>query len=88
MANKEIIEALQEYFSPNGENKRFFDATQIPRICNDINNIQEYIKEIKETLKDGSNKYASKLTEKIVYGGISFVLLAVLSAIVYLVIKK
>ena len=35
---------LQEYFSPNGENKKFFDATQIPRICNDIREINETLK--------------------------------------------
>ena len=48
MTEQEIIQlikrSLQEYFSPNGENKKFFDATQIPRICNDI-------REIKDTLK-------------------------------------
>lgn len=35
-----IKQGLNEYFSPNGDNKRFFDATQIPRICNDIAGIR------------------------------------------------
>ena len=45
MTEQEIIQllkkSLQEYFSPNGENKRFFDATQIPRVCDNIEKLRQ-----------------------------------------------
>ena len=86
MNKDELKQGLQEYFSPNGENKRFFDATQIPRICQDIKGIHESINEVKDVIKDGNSKYASKLTEKIVYGAVAMILIAVLSALIYLVV--
>ena len=39
-------------------------------------------------VKKNDEKYASKLTQKIVYSMVAFILMAVLSSIIYLVIKK
>jgi len=47
MTKQEIIkqfkQVLREYFSPDGENKKFFDSSQIPRICSDIAGIRKSI---------------------------------------------
>jgi len=40
MTKEEFKQTLQEYFSPNGENRKFFDATQIPRVCDNIESLR------------------------------------------------
>ena len=40
MTKDEIKQALQEWFSPNGENRKFFDATQIPRVCENLEKLR------------------------------------------------
>lgn len=82
MTTQDIKKALQEYFSPNGENKRFFDATQIHRICEDIKGIHESIKGIQESTADLG------LIRKVVYGAIGMILVAFFTSVIYLVIKK
>lgn len=59
---KDLLEALHDYFNPKEENgeRRFFDATQIPRICEDI----RFIK------KDVS------LLKRIIFGAIALILTA------------
>jgi hypothetical protein len=44
--------------------------------------------QIMVALKDIKDNAASKLTEKIVYGAVMIILVAVFSAVIYLVIKR
>ena len=46
---KLIAEALDEYFNPPEKDspRKFFDATQIPRICEDIRGIKKDLSLIK-----------------------------------------
>ena len=58
-------------------------------ISNKITSLEITIAGLPEKMvKRNDEKYASKLTQKIVYGMVAFILMAVLSAIIYLVIKK
>ena len=51
MTEKELLkQALQEYFNPNGENKKFFDSSQIPRVCNDISSIKKSIEVLEQRM--------------------------------------
>ena len=84
------------------ENNETMDA-QISELATDIKYIQRDITEIKEALKlqqvqyvlkSEFNQYRQEVAEKfapltkIVYGAISVILIEVLTAILYLVIKK
>jgi hypothetical protein len=52
-----------------------------------ITNMAEH-NQIMVALKDIKDNAASKLTEKIVYGAVMIILVAVFSAVIYLVIKR
>ena len=88
MTEQEIIRALDSYFEKT--DKRFLDTAKIPRICDDIREIKLTLKEnLGENLYERMDKkYASKTVEKIVYSATGIILFAVLSALLYLVIKK
>lgn len=42
MKKGEVIKALEEYFGTNGSNRKFFDASQIPRVCENIDRIEKH----------------------------------------------
>ena len=57
-----------------------------------MNNIEKKVDQgfeaIMKKFEEMDERYASKLTEKIVYGLVSIILVAVSTALVYLVIQK
>lgn len=82
-----LSNSLREVFGENEEAKRFIDVSRIPLICKSIFDMHENIRDILNKL---DNKYVMKvefeLIKKIVYGACAVILVAVLSALVYLVV--
>lgn len=94
---KMISEAIREAFSENKAQGRYIDVTRIPLICQNIDGIHEYQREMVETVKGLDKKLDEKFVtkerfgpiEKIVYGAVGAILLAVLGALLsFVVVKK
>lgn len=66
-------------------------TAQIAVVMNEIKNIKDILAEIKQELKDGSLKFAPidrfNRLENIVFGGIGFIVLGVIGAILALVLR-
>ena len=61
--------------------------TDMALLKKDMDYIRKDVSDIKRILESNDKRYASKLTERIVYGMVGFILLGVLAAVVALVIK-
>lgn len=87
-----LVEALRQVFGENEEAKRFVDVSRIPLICQSILQIHMDIKDIKQMNTDAQKNYITNdqfwPVKSVVYGAISITLIAVFSALVYLVVKK
>ena len=69
----------------NRINQMECDMTEVKT---DIKYIKNNIEEIKDFIKTADHRYASKTTQKIVYGMVGLIVTAVLYALLYLVIIK
>ncbi len=86
---KQINEALEEYFNRGVEQKKFLDVSRIPLICQDISNIHTAVQDIKEKLDQNFvTKESFWPIKTLVYGATGIILVAVFSALVYLVVQK
>ena len=87
-----LSEALREVFGENQKTQRFVDVSRIPLICQNINEMHENIKEIKDIIKENDAKHVNHdqfwPIKTLVYSGVGVVLLAVLGAVITLVLKK
>ena len=85
---KILAEALRQVFGENQESQRFVDVSRIPLICKNINDMHENIKEINDKL---DTKFINNdqfwPVKTLVYGATGIILVAVFSALIYLVIK-
>jgi len=79
-----LEEALRRTFAFGQENQRFVDVSRIPLICQSIVQMAADVKEIKE---DMVSKDRFVLVERVVYGGVSLILVGVLGALIQLVVK-
>ncbi len=59
----DVKKALNDFFGIGGENKRFFDATQIPRICSDISGIRISMHDIVKAVEKKDSDYESRIRE-------------------------
>ena len=84
-----LADAVSKAIGTNAEaDKRFIDISRIPLLCLSVSNIHKNIEEIKEMLKGLDGKFAAKLTEKIIYGLVSIILIGVLGAFLSSIIQQ
>lgn len=83
--DKKLIDALDRYFS---REKKFIDTSRIPLICQDIHNIHESQKEIKEILdKKLVTNEAFWPIKTLVYGMVGLLGVGIIAAILKIIIK-
>ncbi len=63
------------------------EVERLTRVEQKVDDIRDDIGEIKDILKNLDKRYASKVTERIVYGLVGMIVVAVFSALVANVIK-
>lgn len=84
---KILADALKEAFGEHANSGRFVDISRIPLICKSIIDTNEKLKEIGEKL---DNKYVTNEAfdpvKKVVYGMVGLILVAVVSALIYMVV--
>ncbi len=85
---KALADALREVFGENQDARRFVDITKIPLICQSINGIHLSLTELKIMMKDFDAKYASKLTEKIVFALVGLIVLGFMGSLASGVFNK
>lgn len=81
----QIEEALKRVFAFGEERQLFIDVRRIPLICQSIVQMSDSIKNIEDKMVPTER---FELIERVVYGAVAFILLAVLGAVISLVIKN
>lgn len=74
-----IEEALKRVFGFGEERQLFVDVSRIPLICQSIVQMSDDIKEIKDNMVP-KDRYL--IVERLMYGAVAFILLAVLGALI------
>lgn len=64
------------------------ETERLTRVEEKVDGIREDIADIKDAIKNMDNKFASKLTEIIVYGLCGLILIAVVVALIALVVTR
>ena len=86
---KALTKALRDVFGEHTKSQRFIDVSRIPLICKSIFDTSNKLTEINIKL---DTKFVTKEAffpvKSLVYGATSIILIAVFSAIVYLVINR
>ena len=68
-----LADALREVFGEREKASKFVDVSQVPLLCFSVKEIRNSIAEMKDMMEGFDSKFASKLTEKIVYGLITLI---------------
>lgn len=97
-----LVKALEQVFGEQEERQRFIDTKRIPLICKDITDIKQNIGDIKEMMKqvkvdltdtgkENEARYVNQdqfePIQKVVYGMVGLILIAVVGAVIALVLQ-
>lgn len=77
---------LENFFNRGTERKQFIETRNLPMICDDLRGVHHELREIKENSVTKTDfallKQQSDLTNKIVLGAVSLILVAFMAAVV------
>ena len=85
---KLLTDALKDVFGEHQSSGRFVDVSKIPLLCKSVIDIDANLKELKGMMNALDGRYASKLTEKIVYGLVALILVSVFGALLTLIFRQ
>lgn len=86
---KAIEKAVEKAFSAGVDDKRFIDVSRVPLICQSIVGIEKRLTAIDEKMDTKLvSVEAFSPVQKIVYGMVGLILIAVVGALISLVIMK